>query len=523
MRPTPVSEPNDNPRRGTRLDAGLPFLADAELAELLGGAMDDMGADPRPRTRMSGGHGGTGAAVRRPANERRKPPVLSAENAAKRLAESLAPTVDLGRLKFRQRAAEVPEVRAREEERDNFAPPRELHELERPRSSAIPRPRELPRMRESTTARPAATPRHLDTRRKAPRRAFPTAGMCLRTGWREWQRAQRKRELGRERERILAGLAHLEARLGVLEWERMERREDLRRPITRIQRVERIHQRQEERLTHVDALLRELEQEDERLRKKEQATLERLDGQIAVLEERDRQGEKRLAEIDAQISRLDQRLFELDEEDTRVIANLSELQLAGIETQEDDEQRVALQQRRLSIPRQQTALEQERDELEAEAERRQREKETLYERLLALEGERRQSARHFSKALRRLDSRKEALSRRLKSTEEAARHLRRQAWEPYQEVGACLADAGVNPSVQPYLLGGVRALRAEVEELEGEIAELVRASQAERLLEKVLCALLWLLLGLGVPALAVAAWWSWHLGGFTLPVGLPLP
>jgi hypothetical protein len=468
-----------NPRKGRQTpSAGLPFFDDPELMEWLNPSAEEPPA-PRPAPKP---------AVPKQA--------LSAADAVAAL---------MGEAASAPRSAAVAE-RPRLEERAPLNRPR-------PHRPLVNR-RETPKPRPSRESQPPAKP--VKRARPARRPIFPNPLECLRTGWREWQRSHRRRELERERERIVAGLAHLEARLGVLEWRRLERKEELRRPMGRIQRVERIHERQQERLRFVEGAMRELNREEERLRKKEQVTLERLDDQINGHEERDRHAEKRLSEIDARISRLDDALMELDDEDGMVIATLSDLQLAGIETPEDEERRVELEERRRAIPRQAAQMESERDELEAEAERRQREKESLYERLLALEGERRHSARHFNRGQRRLDSRRESLRRRFQATEETARHLRRQVWEPYQEVGARLADAGAGSAAQPYLLNGIRALRAEIEEVEREIADLVKASLAESRLEKFLCGLIWLLLGLGLPALGVLAAWYWRGGEWVL-------
>lgn len=492
------SNPVSSPRKGARPSAGLPFFDDPELMEWLNPSEE---APPKAAARPK---------ETPPRNDEPSPPSWRREPSPTATNAGKSGRVTFGQRKAALSASEAAAALFGGKDEVAERPGARPREVETNRR-ALPKP---------AVAKTAGRPQNREREREQPRPRKPLSrGLsspieCLRTGWREWKRSRRRRELEQERDRVLAGLAHLEARLGVMEWRRLERKEELRRPMARIQRVERIHERQQERLRFVEGAMRELNREEERLRKKEQVTMERLDDQIANLEERDRHSEKRLADIDAQISRLDDALIELNEEDAMVMANFTDLQLAGIETEEDEERRAEIQERRRQIPRQQASMEQERDDLEMEAERRQREKETVYERLLALEGERRQSARHFNKTQRRLDSRREALRRRCQSTEEAARHLRRQIWEPYQEVGARLADAGVSAALQPYLLGGIRALRAEIEEVERQIADLAKASLAESRLEKVVCLLIWGLLGLGLP-LAVGAV-IWYLRG-----GLP--
>ena len=308
----------------------------------------------------------------------------------------------------------------------------------------------------------------------------------LRTGLRDLQRKRRLRELEDALFLVKAGMERLEARLGMLEWNRAERFDSLKRPIGRIRKLQKEKAKLQGRVRSVQEEIQSLGLEGQRLERKRSVALEKLDGQIRELEAKYKNLQEWLEERDQKLLELEERIKDLSEEESQLIQDYAEAQQSDMEEEKKRARLAGLEERRAIIPKERKEAARRRDAMGEEYDKRQREHEQDYERLFALETERKDSQASFERQRKKLERQRKTLDKNLIAAQEAAKFCEQHKPAPFLAVGKHLADHGMGSSAETHLLPGIRAVRIEVGRLSDEIDLLKAASRTESWTDKFL-------------------------------------
>lgn len=273
-------------------------------------------------------------------------------------------------------------------------------------------------------------------------------------------------------------LAKAEAELGLLGWQQVDFFDaETQVEVARIHYYEREQVRLANRSAELADQLDELQAKREAGKKEFDEALARIEVDRQPLTETVAANEAKLRVRGQAITRFHKAAAGLDTLEATLSRRRAELQ-AGEQSDAIRAELRQIEERRGRIPDEKRQLLSEEDRIRQEILELEEVQRGLRPRLDQRDAQVQELSGNFEAADRELAGQIAEAEREKTSTSEEADALDAEKGEPYQRIGACLADHGIAPMNQPEALGKVLELRGEIGDLKKQITHSLRESQS---------------------------------------------